>query len=149
VAGLVQDDRDLFAATVDALTLPPDLADAFYETLWEALGLRARLLAGAVRLAPHVGVGRALTWSARLRQAGAGDHCPLRAIVRDGAMPAGERLRAAAVLDRAFGERIEDPTLRRLAALVPSAELDGVVRDLHDLCPATAASIIAGAVAVR
>ncbi len=146
VAALVTDDH-LLAACAETVTSVPDLAPAFLEALWSRFTGDARLLAAAARLGPALGIGRALEWSARLRAAGSAERCPLRAIVAadtadtPGTASAGERLRAAAVLESAFGEPCPPEVLDRLAAAVGEGERHAVAEELSQLCPRIARAL--------
>jgi len=80
-------------------------------------------------------VARALDWSARLRAAGAAERCPLRAMVGDPALPAAERLRAAAALEGAFGEAQPDSAVAALVARLGDDERGPVTAELATLCP--------------
>src|SRR6202043_3962799 len=105
------------------------------EALWERFPDDARLLGAAARLGPRLGLGRALDWSARLRAAGAGERCPLRAILRSTVIPAAERLRAAAILEAAFGEVQSAAVVTDLVTLVDPADGERVRAETSEICP--------------
>jgi tetratricopeptide (TPR) repeat protein/GT2 family glycosyltransferase len=134
---------NLLAACAEIVSSLPFLAPAFLEPLWERFPGDARLLGAAARLGPRISVGRALDWSARLRAAGAPERCPLRAIVAEPAAPAAERLRAAAVLEAAFGERQPDEAVAAMAAGLVAGEEAAVGAELSQLCPRLGAAIAA------
>jgi len=134
VVGLVTKES-LAEATSAVLSLPPPVGDDFLERLWTA-GPDPRILGAAARLAPWLVVSRSLQWSARLRQAGAPHHCPLRAQVGSAALAPAVRLRAAATLETAFGERADHDTIAAIAAGLGPEEVTDVLDELHLLCPA-------------
>jgi tetratricopeptide (TPR) repeat protein len=134
VAALVSD-QTLMAACTEVVTCLPTLAPPFLEALWERFPDDARLLGAAARLGPRLGLGRALDWSARLRAAGAGERCPLRGILRSTAIPATERLRAAAILEAAFGERQSAAVVADLVTLVDAADGERARADTSEICP--------------
>jgi tetratricopeptide (TPR) repeat protein len=136
-------DASLLAACAEVVTSLPVLAPAFLEELWERFLGDPRVLAAAARLGAHFSVGRALDWSARLRSAGVAERCPLRAIVVEDAAPAAERLRAAAVLEAAFGERQPDRVVGAISARLEDAERDAVAAEVAQLCPRLGATLLA------
>jgi len=147
IVGLVTEDG-LADATSAALTLPPATGDDFLERLWAANGGDPKILGAAARLAPRLTVNRSLQWSARLRQAGAAHHCPLRAQVNAPILPPALRLRAAATLETAFGERTDRGTIADIAAALAPDELAGVLDDLEQLCPSLVPPVRDGAPSV-
>jgi tetratricopeptide (TPR) repeat protein len=134
VAALVSD-RTLMAACTEVVTCLPTLAPPFLEALWERFPGDARLLGAAARLGPALGLGRALDWSARLRSAGVVERCPLRAMVGSAATPAMERLRAAAILESAFGEVQSPAVVADLVTLLGGVDGDRMGAELSELCP--------------
>jgi hypothetical protein len=137
VVGLVTPET-IGDATVAALTLSDSaLGDDLLERLWAATS-DPRILGAAARLGPCLAVSRSLQWSARLRQAGAAHHCPLRAQVGLAGLPPAARLRAAATLEAAFGEAIDRDTIADIAARLAPADLPAVLEEITQLCPSLA-----------
>jgi len=141
VAALVTHDT-LLAACAEIVTSVPALAPAFLEALWEGFEGDPRLLGAAALLGPRLSVARALEWSARLRAVGAADRCPLRALVRASAVPAAERLRAAAVLEAAFGEQQAPSVLVRIAGELDPTDVARTGAELVELCPRVGRTVL-------
>jgi tetratricopeptide (TPR) repeat protein len=137
-------DAGLLAACAEMVTALPPLAPAFLDALWDRFPGDPRLLGAAARLGAHFPVGRALDWSARLRAAGAAERCPLRAIAADDAAPPAQRLRAAAVLEAAFGEAVPPSAAEAMGAAVAEEEREGLASELGAISPATAAAAFSG-----
>ncbi|HZQ87347.1 MAG TPA: glycosyltransferase [Acidimicrobiales bacterium] len=136
-------DESLIAACAELVSSLPVLAPPFLEQLWERFPGDPRILGAAARLGAQLSVGRALDWSARLRAAGVAERCPLRAIVADEATAPAERLRAAAVLEAAFGEHQPDGLVGGISSLLGPDERAAVGAEVAQLCPRLGASLLA------
>ncbi|NNN20352.1 MAG: glycosyltransferase [Acidimicrobiaceae bacterium] len=101
VVGIPSDQVEIFLRHV--INLSPDIADHVLETSYGRVP-EGFVLAVAASVAPHLMTPRALVWSARLRQLGVVDVCPLIARANDVTSPSSERIRAAATAYRAFGD---------------------------------------------
>jgi len=140
VTAFVTDDA-LLSACAEVVSSVAPLAPAFLEELWARFPGDPRLLGAAARLGAQFSVGRALDWSARLRSAGAAERCPLRAIVAAPDAAPAERLRAAAVLEAAFGERQPDEAVAALWAQLPPEVQAASEAELAQLCPRLGTSV--------
>jgi GT2 family glycosyltransferase len=87
----------------EVVALPTDRADAVLEASTASLPPHV-VLAAAVALAPRLSPERLCVWSARLREAGFDQMCPLIARANDVNLPASVRLHAAATAHRVFGD---------------------------------------------
>lgn len=118
-----------------ALLAEPEVADALLDALFGGADPRVAL-AGAVRAAQHMAAARALVWSARLREAGLGSHCPLLAGALDLAKRPSERARRAAIAWRAFGDVAARGVALEAAAEVRNQEAAAAVaEELAALAP--------------
>ena len=118
------------------LQLAPDVAEMTLEAWWTARPLEpTALLAAAANLAVRLPLVRALEWSARLRQRGLAQACPLIRMARDPERPPAERVRAAAVAFGTFGGAAEQEVLRAALAEVDPAQRRAVWAEVSVLCP--------------
>jgi len=126
----------LLTALAELLELPPEQGDELLEALWAAAGdVDPKVLAAAIRVAPRLGIERALEWSARIRAAGLEHECPLVALATDPARPAQTRVRAAALAAGAFGDQRGVDAIEMAATAVDTAHLAGLVHELAELAP--------------
>jgi len=125
------------------LQLPPDTADEVLEAcVRQDVEVRV-VLATAATLARGLPIDRALTWSARLREAGYTAVCPLVTIATGIGSPE-LRARAAATLVRAFGDpRGRDAFFTAFSDAVP-AERETIRAEAAALCPELIAEIDVG-----
>jgi GT2 family glycosyltransferase/tetratricopeptide (TPR) repeat protein len=96
--------EDLVPMLGRVLRQPPPLADVLLDGAWARFPDRLEPLAAASRVAPELPLARALVWSARLRQRGLANSCPLVVIGQNEAVDPVVRARAAAALFGSFGE---------------------------------------------
>ncbi len=120
---------------------PAGLADEVLEALWDRYGGEPVIFAFAADVGPRLPVIRALEWSARLREAGLPDRCPLVALAANPARTPRDRAIAAAVALEMFADgRATEPLADALEA-VPEADGTAVRDELRVLAPRTALSI--------
>jgi GT2 family glycosyltransferase/glycosyltransferase involved in cell wall biosynthesis len=103
--GEALDVDDLMPVLGRVLRQSPPVADAVLEGIWERFPERLEPLAAAGRLAPRLGVARALVWSSRLRRRGLSGACPLVAMATNEAQDPRVRILAGAAAFGSFGER--------------------------------------------
>lgn len=116
------------------LQLVPDTADEVLDACFRQMVERRAVLATAATLARHLPIERALTWSARMREAGFTANCPLVAIAT-GTASAPVRARAAATVVRAFGDpRGREAFATALGDALPF-ERDTILSEARALCP--------------
>jgi GT2 family glycosyltransferase/tetratricopeptide (TPR) repeat protein len=127
------------------MTSPPESADAFAEALWQRMEGDNRILALAIRIGPKLAVSRALEWSARLRQQGLFEDCPVIAIANDDARPAADRIMAAAIAHTAFNDARAKPSIEAAAAALPEADLVASFTQVSDLAPSLLPALIEAA----
>ena len=96
--------EDLVPMLGRVLRQAPPLADVLLDGAWARFHDRLEPLAAASRVAPELPLARALVWSARLRQRGLADSCPLVVIGDNEAIDPVVRVRAAAALYGSFGD---------------------------------------------
>jgi tetratricopeptide (TPR) repeat protein len=123
----------LTAALRQLVAAEPEAADGVIDALFHRWQGDATVLAAAGLVAPHLSVARALEWSARLRAAGAGSECPLAAIGDDPARSVADRLQAACLLAGGFGDPRAAVIARRVAGLVPEADLVAALVQMGEL----------------
>jgi glycosyltransferase involved in cell wall biosynthesis/tetratricopeptide (TPR) repeat protein len=113
------------------LLVPPVVADPVAEALFRRFGARPLLLAAAIRFAPMVATQRALEWSARLRQIGMTEPCPLIGQAMIDILEVPVRVRAAVTAHAAFGdERGADLAV----ALAPGLHHDQLALAVKEVC---------------
>jgi GT2 family glycosyltransferase/glycosyltransferase involved in cell wall biosynthesis/tetratricopeptide (TPR) repeat protein len=117
------------------LQLRPEAADAVLEACLECHDDAQPVLATAATLAGRLPVERALVWSARLRDAGFADACPLIALARND-RSAPNRARAAAVALAAFGDERARPLFAIAMENASPAERESILAEATALCPA-------------
>ncbi len=116
------------------LQLAPETADLVLEACFEQMPDTTVVLATAATLACRLRIDRALTWSARMREAGFVANCPLVAIAT-GTASAPVRARAAATVVRAFGdERGRDAFIDAVRRAQP-LERETILEETTALCP--------------
>ncbi|MDQ1397228.1 MAG: hypothetical protein QOG64_2487, partial [Acidimicrobiaceae bacterium] len=121
---------------------PPESADAFAEALWERLDGDNRILALAIRIGPKLEIGRALEWSARLRQQGLFEDCPVIAIAASGERPAEERIVAAAIAHTAFNDVRAKGLVEEAAAMLPEVDFVTCLTHISELAPSLLPALI-------
>jgi Glycosyl transferase family 2 len=120
---------------------PPGMADEILEALWDRYGGEPVIFAFAAEIAPRLPVIRALEWSARLREAGLPDRCPLVALAASPARSPRDRAIAAAVALEMFADgRANEPLAAALEA-VPEADEATVLDELRVLAPSIAVRV--------
>ncbi|GAB3681659.1 glycosyltransferase [Angustibacter aerolatus] len=120
----------------DAVRLDPELADRWLEAL-VGLGDRRALVAGSL-VATHLPLDGVLRWSLHVRQAGAAELCPLRAIAADTARGAAERSLAYAVLGDVLREPGAFEAFDAVAAGVPDDEVADLTAAIARYAPGLA-----------
>lgn len=124
---------------------PPSGADQVAERLWKRRPGDPRLLAFLAVLGGELPLARALEWSARLRQHGAGEHCPLLGLAADERRLPSERIRAAATASATFGDGRAEPLAELAVGAVADTELAAVVEEVALLAPALVDGVIVAA----
>jgi tetratricopeptide (TPR) repeat protein len=124
---------------------PADGVDRIVEAMWGRNPGDRTLLAFATAFAPYVELSRALEWSARIREAGASDHCPLiRLASARNAQPA-QRVRAAIVAAQTFGDERAAPLVADAAPDVPEEELGTLLHEVLAVAPDFASQFVVDA----
>jgi hypothetical protein len=124
---------------------PADGIDRIAEALWARFPGNRPLLAFAASFAPYLELDRALEWSARLREAGADDHCPLLTVARAAGAPPVDRARAGVVAWATFGDERAVPLVEAAAADVPEADLGPLVHEVLLAAPQLAPAFVVAA----
>lgn len=132
-------------ALTQLLTIEPTAADGYAEAVYQRWGEDVAVLAVACALAPKLPLTRSLEWSARLRQAGLGDQCPLLAIATDGARSASDRVQAACVASGAFGDERATDAMRCVAPDVPETDFVQTLIHVDELAPELLPHFVLGA----
>jgi hypothetical protein len=118
------------------LQLREDVADRILEACVDRRPDDALpILATAATLAKRLGVERALCWSARLRERGLDDSCPLLTIVAEPRRSPPERARAAAAGYRVFGDARLAAAFADVLQCASPAERDAIADETAVLCP--------------
>src|SRR5262249_46305496 len=97
-------------------------------------------------IAPALSVERCLEWSARLREVGLEDHCPLIAKAYDTTQPTLDRLKAAAAVTACFEDDRARGSLSLIGHACPDSEFEPALTNLNELCPALLEPFIVAAV---
>jgi GT2 family glycosyltransferase/tetratricopeptide (TPR) repeat protein len=122
------------------LQLPPDTADEVLEACVRQMEDSRVVLATAATLARGLSIERALTWSARMRQAGFTSNCPLLSIATGIGSPE-LRARAAATVVAAFADsRGRDAFLTAFSDAEPE-ERETIRAEAAALCPELLAAV--------
>ncbi|HXY27767.1 MAG TPA: glycosyltransferase, partial [Acidimicrobiales bacterium] len=116
------------------LQLQPHAADAVLEACLECHGDPLPVLATAATLSRRLPVERTLAWSARMREAGLSDACPLVALARGDRSPV-DRARAAAVAVAAFGDERARPAFALALKDASIAERATIEAETAAICP--------------
>src|SRR5690348_1234509 len=124
---------------------PADGIDRIAEALWARFPGQRSLLAFASAFAPYLELSRALEWSARLREAGADDHCPLLTVAAATAAPPLDRARAGVVAWATFGDERAVPYIEGAAADIPEADLGPIVHEVLLAAPQLAPGFVVAA----
>jgi hypothetical protein len=103
LANALPEDR-LEKVAAALVLVPPMVADQAAEALFRRFGPKPQLLAAAIHFSPMIATQRALEWSARLRQIGMAEPCPLIAQARIDVLEVPARVRAAVTAHAAFGD---------------------------------------------
>ncbi|MEX2658106.1 MAG: glycosyltransferase family 2 protein [Acidimicrobiales bacterium] len=135
----------LVVALGQALTRPVEAADAFGEALWQAGAAPRALVPFGATIGVDLGLDRALEWSARARQHGAPDHCPLLAIAGAPAEDPERRIMAGAIAVGAFADEGALGAIADAAALVAAGRFDALLHELDQIAPAALPSFVRGA----
>jgi tetratricopeptide (TPR) repeat protein len=124
---------------------PADGIDRIAEALWARFPGQRSLLAFASAFAPYLELSRALEWSARLREVGADDHCPLLTVAAATAAPPLDRARAGVVAWATFGDDRAVPYIEAAAADIPEADLGPIVHEVLLAAPQLAPAFVVAA----
>lgn len=109
--------------------------DHIVEALWQRRPGDQRVLALVTTLGNRLPLERAMEWSARLRAAGLGRDCAVLGIAASEDRPARERLRAAAIAAKAFGDERAIPVLEAATTVLSDEELVPAFVELLELAP--------------
>ena len=148
VAAAVPEHRLLHVAA-QVIAGRAELADQLAEALWARFPDDAQVLGFGARVAPALGVARALEWSARLRAAFAERYCPLVRIASDPHRSGTDRVLAAAVASVTFAEPQARDLIRHAATAVPVETFTTMLIELDQLAPTLLDAFILGAIATR
>lgn len=135
----------LVVALGQALTRAVEAADAFGEALWQDGADPRVLVPFGTSIAVDLGLDRALEWSARTRQHGAPDHCPLLAIASAPAEDPERRIMAGAIAMGAFADERAIDAIADAAALVAAGRFEALLQELDQLAPVTLPAFVRGA----
>lgn len=138
-------EHDLALALAGILEATPAAADGVLEALWRLRPDDSAVLAAGARIGSQLDVERALEWSARLRVAGAAEHCPLVATARDEVADGRRRVRAAAIAHAAFNDRRARDALVAAAPHVSEEELLLALVEVSELAPELLPALVAAA----
>ncbi|HLI15980.1 MAG TPA: glycosyltransferase [Acidimicrobiales bacterium] len=127
-----------------ATRLEPSRADAVLSGLAQRFPERVEVLAAASVVAGELPVARALYWSARLRERGLADPCPLVRIAGRAGIEPVVRLRAAAAAYGAFAEERVVAAARAALGDLDAAGRTGALEDVAQLSPALARLLASG-----
>ena len=117
---------------------PVDLAGTLLEALWQRHPGHAEVLGFAVWLGAQLPLTQALEWSARLRQHGLPENCPLLALAANSERSTRDRVLAAALALESFGDRSAAPLLSESLAQLTAADAEPVLAELRVLAPGIA-----------
>lgn len=117
------------------MQLPADPADLVLEAWLQLKPAALAPLAAGAKVAERLPLERTLEWSARLRQRGLADGCPLLAVARDCSRSAPERVRAAAVAYGTFRDPRAREELTAAIRTVDDADRGVVLAEVSLLCP--------------
>jgi GT2 family glycosyltransferase len=130
------DPEQVLAVLTNSLDLPHERADEVLEAAYESdPAQRIAVLAIVSRLASRLPIADAVRWSARLRQHGIVDSCPLVAIASTVDRPLPERLQAAASGFRLFGDASFVVLGRHLLAGLSMQGIAQMRSAIDPLCP--------------
>jgi tetratricopeptide (TPR) repeat protein len=122
-----------------------EAADVMLDALYDDTGRRSSVLALAIRVAPNLPLDRGLEWSARLRNVGMSEHCPLiaRASLRD--VDFVEALKAAAIAHATFGDDRALAAIETVAPKLSPAQFKMALEAIDELHPAVLGAVILAA----
>jgi GT2 family glycosyltransferase/tetratricopeptide (TPR) repeat protein len=126
---------DLMPVLGRVLRQSPSVADSVLDGIWEQFPDRLEPLAAAGRLAPRLGVARALVWSSRLRRRGLAGACPLVAMANDGTLEPRVRILAGAAAFGSFGERAVVNAVHDARRLLGPAALEESTAEIARIAP--------------
>jgi len=129
-------DSRMSAIFAQLLHLPPATAHAILEGLVDDPRYRANALALAIRLSPALDTEVAVRWSARLREVGLAEHCPLVRKAWDDSQPAAARILAAVAARAVFNDDRATRAIQSLSRLLDVAQRRDVLAQIEELDPA-------------
>jgi len=113
----------------------PSRADTLLEELYRRWPEMLPILATAARIAPRLSIARALIWSARLRQRGLAQSCPLVVMASDSRRHPIERAVCAATIVGSFGDEHAIQLLKEALQLIKETERASVEASIGRLWP--------------
>ncbi len=130
--------RSVPAARVPAifaqlLQLPPGNAHVILEGLVDDPRYRASALALAIRMAPAMPTEQAVRWSARLREVGLAEHCPLIRAAADDSRPADARILSAVAAQTVFDDARAADAVRSASLLLDAMQRRDVLLQIAAL----------------
>jgi hypothetical protein len=141
----VPDDRVLEVLASLRSSTPPGV-DRIAEIIWDRNLGDPRVLALVPSFAAKLESARALEWSARIRAAGMGRLCPLVERAESRAVPAPERVLAAALAHASFGDTRARTAIVQAVPILTDDELAGTLSQVWTFAPMLAeAVVVAGA----
>jgi len=129
----------LWSLSAQAAMLGAEQADQLAEALWARFPGRVEVLVAISTLTASLGLERVLVWSARRRQLGLSDDCPLLDRAKDAARSPSERLQAASVAHGAFLDQRALPLAE--AALAELDDRPGALRSVAKVAPGLVAAL--------
>ena len=127
---------DRFGETLgELLEAPAEGVDRVLESLWSRPDGRTRALVLVQYRGSELPLERALVWSARLREAGQPEQCPVLGLAANDARPAPERVRAAATASASFGDDRAVPVLQLAVSALTDDELQEAFETVAVLAP--------------
>lgn len=143
VGGL--DDEGVNAAAAGLFDAPASGAERLASAMWERWPGHTRLVALLATIGHRLEVPVALEWSARLRAAGQGEHCPLLGLAASPDRHPVERVRAAAAAGRVFADDRARPVLEVAATALADEDISRALDEVLSVAPDLGDSVVVAA----
>lgn len=122
-----------------------EAADALLDALYDDVERRASVLALAIRISPNLPAARCLEWSARLRNVGMSEYCPLIARANTPQTESTEALRCAALAHLTFGDERAIYAIQDIAGGLPTDKFKTALTEIDALHPPLLSAFILAA----